>query len=338
MAKTKILFFAIFLTVICLSVNVNFVYAYTIENLNIQNQGDIVVGPGKTEVLMSPGDNYTKEMLITNRSGVEKIIDISIEDFQGTNDPNETLQFLGDKKGPYSLKDYVKPEITHINLKNGQRLRLPVVISIPATAAPGGLYGAAMVSASNLEEASGTVADNSAASRVKVITRIASLFFVRIKGDVINEGSLKDFKTEKSFYEAGPVNFQILFENKGSVYLSPYGSIEIKNILGQKIDERQVDPWFVLPGSTRERIIKWNSNFLFGRYSATLIMNRGYNDIIDSKTFAFWVIPWKIISIILIGLILIIWFFVWILSHIQWRKDKIIPPPPPVPESHEQKI
>jgi hypothetical protein len=337
MKNFKFLFFLIILAGFSLFFNVDFVSAYTIENLNIQNQGDIVVGPGKTEVLMSPGDTYTKEMLITNRSGLEKIIDISVEDFQGTNDPNETLQFLGDKKGPYSLKDFVKPEITHINLKNGQRLRLPVVISIPASAAPGGLYGAAMVSASNIEEADASVQDNSAASKVRVITRIASLFFVRIKGDVFNEGSLKDFRTEKTFYESGPVNFQILSENKGSVYLSPYGTIEIKNILGQKIDERQVDPWFVLPGSTRERIIKWNSDFLFGRYTAKLTMNRGYNDIIDEKTLAFWVIPWKIISIILIGLILIIWFFVWILSHIQWKKDKTIPPPP-VPESPEQKI
>jgi hypothetical protein len=322
MKNSKILFFSTLLITAYTFVGVNFASAYTVEKLNIQNEGDIVVGPGKTEILLSPGENYVKEMLITNRSGVKKIIDISIEDFQGTNDPNETIQFLGDRAGPYSLKDYVNPELSHIILENGQRLRLPVTISVPATAAPGGLYGAVMVSASNIEEENAQVQNNTAASKVKVITRIASLFFVRVKGDVIENGSLKSFITGKGFYESGPVTFQITSENNGSVYLSPYGMIEIKNVLGQKISEREVDPWFVLPGAVRQRDLLWNSNFLFGRYTATLLMNRGYQDIVDSKSFSFWVIPWKIISIILIGIILVIWFFIWVASHFELKRPK----------------
>ena len=341
------LFFLIGLMACIFVVQTQTVSAYTIEKLNFSNEGDIVIGPGKTEVLLSPGETFNQEIIVSNRSGAQKIIDISVEDFQGTKNPDETVQFLGSQKGPYSLKDYVKPEINQITLNFGERLRLPVVISIPETATPGGLYGAVMISASNIAEADSNVTQNATAGKVKIITRVASLFFVRVKGDVINDGSLKDFKTAKNLYESGPITFQILSENNGSVYLSPYGAIEVKNMLGQKIDERQIDPWFVMPNAIRERDVLWNSDYLFGRYTATLLINRGYDDIIDTKTISFWVIPWKILSIILIGLILVIWFFVWVASHIQWKgkpsnpapqqnfNPPAAPPPPVLPKNPE---
>jgi len=319
MKKLQFSFFTLLL-IACFIFSIPKASAYTIEKLNFSNEGDIVVGPGKTELSLSPGETSNKEIIVSNRSGSQKIINISVEDFQGTNDPNQAVQFLGDKVGPYSLKDYVKPEITQIILNFGERLRLPVSIAIPKTATPGGLYGAVMISASNIDEGNASVKNDEAAGKVKIITRVASLFFIRVKGDVINNGNLSDFKTAKSFYESGPVSFQIMSQNKGSVYLSPYGAIEVKNILGQKIDEREVDPWFVMPGTTRERDISWNNDFLFGRYTATILLNRGYSDIIDQKSISFWVIPWRLLSIVLIGLILVIWLFIWIFSHIEWKK------------------
>jgi hypothetical protein len=54
-------------------------------------------------------------------------------------------------------------------------------------------------------------------------------------------------------------------------------------------------------------------------------------DAVDTKSIDFWVIPWKIVTIGLIILILIIWFLVWISSHIQWKKEKQASPPPPPP-------
>lgn len=316
--------------------------AYIIEELNFSNEGDIVVGPGKTEVLLDPGSEYTKEIIVSNRSGENKIIDISVEDFQGSSSQDSTIKFLGKDNGPYSLKDYVKPEINQIILSHGQRLRLPVLISIPETVAPGGLYGAVMVSASNVEEKVEQEPEV-ATGKLKVITRVASLFFVRIKGDIFYEGRLQSFGTDKNFYEKGPVSFKIILENTGSVHFSPYGIIDIKNILGNNVGRIEIDPWFVMPNSIRTREIKWNSNFLFGRYTASLTLNKGYENTLDVVNFSFWIIPWKIISIILIALILIVWLFIWITSHFELKKKKSdnfsapknppasSPPMPPMP-------
>jgi len=303
--------------------------AYIVEDLNFQDTGDIVLGPGKTELLMDKGDEYTKELLISNRSGQKKLFQITVEDFRGSRGDDQTVQFMGDQKGPYSLKDYVLPEITEIVLNHGQRLRLPVRVDIPETAEPGGLYGAVLVSAINIEGEGPEVTGEKAAGSTKVITRLASLFFVRIKGDVLEDSYMKDFKASQRFYEYGPISLAMLYENNGSVYESPYGTIEIKNMLGKTVDEIQVDPWFVMPDSLRTRELKWERGMLFGRYTAVAMMNRGYQNIIDTKYYSFWVIPWKIVLAGLMGIALVIWFFVWIIGHFEIKRKK--PSLPSVP-------
>lgn len=304
--------------------------AYIVEDLNFQNTGDIVVGPGKTELWMDKGDKYTKELLISNRSGQKKLFQIKVEDFRGSRGEDQTVQFMGDEIGPFSLKDYVRPEITEIILSHGQRLRLPVQIDVPETAEPGGMYGAVLVSAINIDDDALDLDKDKAAGSMKVVTRLASLFFVRIKGDVLENSYMKDFKTNKRFYESGPISFTMLYENNGSVHESPYGVIEIKNMLGRKIDEIQVDPWFVMPDSLRTRELKWERGLLFGKYTAVASVNRGYQNIIDKKSYDFWVVPWKILGAGIVITVLLIWLFIWIIGHFEIKKRNTLPPVAPL--------
>lgn len=320
----KKLYFSVFLIVssVALLFGADFARAYVVEDLHLPNNGNIIVGPGKTELLLSPGDSYTVEVLVSNVSGMTKIIKFGAEDMTASKNPDEALEFLGPKRGPYSLRDYVIPEQYEVTLLTGQRLRMPVTVNIPQTAEPGGLYGALMIEAHNLPE-DNKVKTGSAAGQINLITRVASLMFIRVKGDVLEKGSMTGFKAAKGFYEKGPVSMLITSENSGNVYLSPHGTIEIKDIFGRTVDQREVDSWFVMPKSEREREIKWNSPLLFGKYTATLSMARGYEqlaDVIDVKSASFWVIPWKIMLAVLVGLVLVIWFFVWIASHLQWKR------------------
>lgn len=312
------------LMVLALGFFVSDALAYQIEDRNIPKpaegeRGDFVLGPGKTELWMDPGDKSFQNLHITNRLGKTMEFRIEIEDFIGTYDPEETVKLLGEERSPYSLKDYLKPEITEFILEHGQRINLPIEISIPEDMEPGGLYGAVLVSASSPSVGPGA-GEGEAQTQIKVITRLATLFFMRIKGDVLEEGFLKDFITPKNFYEKGPINFQVLFENTGNVHLSPYGLIEIKNLLGKKIDEIGLDAWFAMPDSLRLRETKWEKGLLFGRYTATAKINRGYQDIIDEKAIYFWVIPWKIIGAGFIILVIIVWLLKWIFSHFEIRR------------------
>ena len=295
--------------------------AYTKTKTDVAAQNDFVVEPGKTEVLLNPGESMVKNISITNR--VNRIVKfkLSAEDFIGTDNPKEPLVLLGDINSPYSLKDFIIPEIKEFSLEFGEKITIPVTVSVPSNAEPKGYYGALIVS-NNPEKLEG---ENSKETegKTRIISRIGSLFLLRISGEGIEEGNIEDFKIigpAQMFYSQRPSGFEIAYKNTGNVHLVPYGTITIKNIFGQVINTLPVDAYFVLPDSTRYREINWSDGFSVGRYTANLSLYRGYNNEFVEDKLAFWVIPWKILIPVFAGIILIVSFFYYILTRFELRK------------------
>lgn len=313
--------------------------AYGIENISdTPNAHDFVVGPGKTELRIDPGQTSLKNITVTNRYGKEMRFNIEIEDFTSGRNPSEGMSLMGEEKGPYSLKDYIKPEVMSFVLQQGDRANIPVSIAIPADATPGGLYGAIIVTTETTDplEKAQIEADQSK-SGIMIKSRIASLFFVRVNGSVVEDGLLTEFKTDKSFFTKGPVNFSFSYENKGSIYENPYGLIEIKNLYGTVVEQMSIQPFFVMPSFTREMTKTWDKGFSMGRYKATIQINRGYGDQIDTKTVTFWIMPWKVIASIVIGLFLLLVIIgairKWFKKNFQYTGGKKNDAPPAQPQA-----
>lgn len=279
---------------------------------------DFVVGPGKYQVELKPGESKVVNLIVSNRLGKEKAFQIQIEDFKGTRDPSRAVVLLEGDKGPYSLKDYLKIASTTFTIGHAERTTIPVTISIPSDAQPGGLYGSVVISTVTTGEEQVLQGENSAGVS-PVITRIGSLLFIRVAGNVKEDLVLKDFnlKNHSSILGAPPVDFQFLYENNGNIHENPMGRIHVKNIFGTEVANLEVEPWFVLPDSVRIRELSWNPSFLFGRYTATAEIKKGYGDLVDTQTIAFWVIPWKIILIAFIGIILIVTVLRWLASKVK---------------------
>ncbi len=289
---------------------------YTIEQLPEKTVfNDFVVGPGKVDVELSPGETRTFELTIANRLGTEKTFNITEEDFTGSKSTLQTIVLLGDDRGPYSLRDYVHVGATTIDIPHGSKARIPVTISIPADAQPGGLYGSVIVGTAT--KASNTLSSAGALPQSPIITRIGTLFFIRVKGPVIENGKLSQFMIDqnKSFLlDSSSITFDFLYQNDGNIHLDPYGTLSISNILGAPVTTVDVDPWFAMPNSLRLRQVVWTPPFLFGRYVAHASINRGYGSTTDEMTYAFWVFPWKVILGVIIALVIVIGFFRWIFS------------------------
>jgi hypothetical protein len=290
-----------------LLLGINGAYAYQIENLaNTPAANDYVVGPGKTELQLDPGTEAIKGITVTNRYGKDMSFKLEIEDFKGSDNPSEGLVLMGAEKGPYSLKDFIHPEIVNFTLKHGERITIPISINVPGDAQPGGLYGSVIVASEPVATDAG-YENGQARGSINVISRLASLFFVRVNGDVKEGGALQDFYSGKKVYQNPSLTFKYLFNNSGSVYLNTYGLVKIYNFLGTQIDEVPVQPSFVMPDSSRLRELSLNRGFMMGMYKAVLSLNRGYGDKVDEKTAYFWVLPWKIVGVIILGLAILLW-------------------------------
>ncbi len=257
--------------------------------------GDFVVGPGKADVTIAPGETKTFQMTVTNRTGERRMFNFTVEDATGSTDPSTSIVLLGDDRGPYSMKDYVKLPAMHFELDHNQRARIPVTITIPKDAEPGGRYGSVLVDTVAIKAEPG---DNiGTVPQSAIVARIGTLFFITIPGATEKEGKMTNFGTvpPKMFYQSSPINFGVLHENTGSIHIAPYGEIRIHNMLGEEVGSVELEPWFVLPQSNRLREVTWNREFLFGRYTATANINRSYDDVVDSMSYSFWVLPWKLL-------------------------------------------
>ena len=158
------------------------------------------------------------------------------------------------------------------------------------------------------------------------------------------EVQVTSFASDKRLYEYLPATFSVTVKNTGNTYLPPVGDIYISRSsdFTNSIDTVPVNSYGgnVLPDTSRvftqkwtdgfpafvpksvdgqdisnkqgqpEEVLRWNfanaDKFRFGKYYAKLVLiyNNGDRDIPINAEISFWVIPWKILSIALVILIL----------------------------------
>jgi len=255
--------------------------------------GDYVVGPGRTEVVVRAGESVTRNITVANRIADGRVFQLEVEDMVGSvDDVTKALVLLGAEEGPYSVKDFISFPADIFTLDLNTRATIPVTITIPPNTEPGGYYGAVLVSTADPSQV-----DEGQVAKSPIVARIGSLFFITVPGEIETAGNLKDFsfKNNKFIYASGPIDLGVVFENTGSIHLNPYGELRVTNIFGREVGYVELDPWFVLPKSLRLREITWHRDFLFGRYTFSLAVNRGYDDLVDEATVVAWVIPWSVV-------------------------------------------
>lgn len=269
--------------------------------------GDFVVGPGRSEITAKPGETVYVEISVTNRISSDREFFLEVEDIVGAQDGSSMIALGAGEKSPRGLVDFITFPETFLDLDLGERARIPVAINVPDNASPGGYFGAVLVS--TVRKASG---GEGFAPRSPIIARVASLIFLTVEGEVVKSGEVISLDTVNDsqnwglWYEKGPIDFGILYENTGTIHLNPYGEISITNILGEEVGFLQLEPWFVLPDALRLREFSWDREFLFGPYQVEARINRGYNDEVDIITTSFWVLPWRLVGSVFLGLFVII--------------------------------
>ncbi len=280
---------------------------------------DFVVGPGRFEVELAPGESRTVELIVSNRLGVGRIFSFNVEDMQAAEATDGSVVFLGERVGPYTLKDFISVPYERFYLEHGTRARIPVTISLPADAEPGGRYGSLLTSVASEQDAPGGPGTQAGTA---IISRIGTLFFITTPGVMNRQSELSNFTTlnDQKIFGSGPITFLIESENYGSVHTTPSGVLSIRNMVGEEVGNFEIPTWFVLPQAVRTRQVDWDRELLVGRYTATVQVNRGYDDIVDEMSFSFWVIPWKLLLMVFAGLFIFFFILRFFFSRFEFKR------------------
>jgi hypothetical protein len=256
---------------------------------------------------VDPGQTVKRQIFLRDVSSSELIVTGEANDFTAAGEDGTPKILLGDEaeNNPYSLKDWIAAPAT-LRLIPKEVKTMNITINVPENASPGGHYGLIRFTATppNLKD-----------SGVALSTSLGALVLVTVKGDVAEKLAIKDFYVNKngkkgSLFESTPLNFVQRLENTGNIHEQPSGLVTITDMFGKKVATLGINqpPRNILPQSIRkldqnlDKSVIGNKK-LFGRYKAELSVTYGVNKTTVKDTITFWVIPYRLIAILILVLI-----------------------------------
>lgn len=282
-----------------------------------QSSVSLSVSPTIFEMTANPSQRWESNLRIINNNPFELTVYAEINNFRPLGEEG-AAQFLpvDDTTTPGStLAEWITVPSTAIVIPPEQTAQIPIVIELPADVPPGGHYAAILV---------GTrpPADRENASQVATAQMVSSLIFLRVTGDIIEEGSIRSFRTTQSIVETPKVDFELRFQNDGNVHLRPEGQITIFNMWGQERGRVPINQKTLFGNVMRESIRSFNFSWEgewspvdIGRYraEATLAYGEDARKFTYSET-SFWLIPWRALLGIILVLSVIAVLLAWLVK------------------------
>lgn len=254
----------------------------------------LAVTPPTFEINGNPGDTIKNTVKLENMHPYAVEIAVDRRNFTAVGE--EGAVGLTEEDTSFSLASWIEVTPTSVTIPPKTAQYFTFNIKVPLNAEPGGHFGSLIFRTIPTEKLDG--------SGASLAQEIGSLVLLRIAGETVEQANIESFKTIKSIFEQGPVNFEIRLKNQGNVHTKPSGTIVITNMLGSQVASITVEPKNVLPGATRKLDAVWDTKWRLGRYSAT------YTAVLSdqttrSATTVFTIIPYRLIIVILVVLILI---------------------------------
>lgn len=273
------------------------------------------VTPTLFEMSAQPFQTWESSVKVINNNATPLTIYADVVNFepQGESGHGKFLPVFENFTEGATLAEWITVPEESFVIPAESSVAVPLTVRVPEDAAPGGHFAAILI---------GTKPPNDDQPfQITTSQIVTSLFFVRIEGDVVENGIVRTFTSSDSFVATPDLTFEVRFENKGNVHLQPQGEIVITNMWGK---ERGVIPinqqthfGNVLPESIRKFEFAWKGEQSFtdiGRYTASLTLGYGQ----DSRKFVtksthFWIVPVAQVLTVLGTVFGIILFFTFVI-------------------------
>jgi hypothetical protein len=281
----------------------------------------VTLTPPLYQLTIGPGENWTSSLKIVNNNSYPVTYYAQVVDMEARGESGESK--LTPLIGPQDpdlestqLARWVKLGSNTITVKPGTSGTLNFTVNVPRNAEPGGHYAAILVGTQPL-------AATSSGSYMNISSFVSSLLFVRIKGDVVESGRIREFSSNKDLYQEPNAEFVIRFENTGNTHVKPEGDVTIYNMWGKErgkvVINQDANFGSVLPKTIRRFEFSWEGEqnvFDIGRYSAVITLAYGQDEKknISAVTY-FWVVPIVPVSIALGTIITFFMLLAWFIRR-----------------------
>lgn len=284
-----------------------------------QSTSTLTAIPPKVQLTGAPGENLQETIKVRNDSEQEIVINSISKDFIVKDDKGTPIPVEEEVATRWSLSSWMQISPDKALMKPGDTQPVNVLIQIPQDATPGGHYAMILHS----PDYSATMGQTGS----KLSQNVGTLVYLTVEGDITENAEITRFETDKKMAEYGPINLTTEIENLSDVHIRPKGSIKVYNMLKQKVTDLNLEEVNIFPFQSRVLENEFPGKWRLGRYQAVLTTQYGSTNKTLQAMVYFWIIPWKLITLILAVILTIIILLVT-------RKKKLDKPtsPPPVEE------
>ncbi len=265
-------------------------------------------------ISLSPGEKKQVQVKVRNGSGESVVLESKAVDFTIAADGATPVAL--DTLAPdnrWSLASWLTLAPAQHKLGNEEVATINVLIEVPKDALPGGHY--AMIYHRPVNAASVDVSGSG------VSQRVGTLLYVMVKGPINEEAYINRFDWPK-FLENGPVNFSLNIDNQSDVHINAKPVLKVYNLFGKQIANIEIEGKNIFPKSERAFSGTWNKVWGLGYYKAVVETIYGSQGKVMTATASLFLIPVKIILLILIVTLIAAILFL----SIKKRKGSNLPP------------
>lgn len=279
----------------------------------------LTVAPARQELLVDPGEQTAVVLKFLNQgdvpvAGLLKVADFIVEDKEGSPTFIEDQTTLSPR---FAAASWVELPYEQIAIAPKDKVVVQAKINVPQSAQAGGRYFAIFFEPGGTPSQGVGVATE---AETPVTIRLAGLVYLRVSGP-IEESAYVTQLTAPRFLEYGPIKVTTEINNKGNYHIRPKGTISLTSVFGKKIDEELLLEQNIFPESSRLLENNLGGKWLFGKYKIELTATYGETGKILSAVVFTWIIPWKLISIIVVALIVVI-LLISLLHHRLHHREK----------------
>jgi hypothetical protein len=291
-----------------------------------------------------PGETISTDLRIKNGGTRTETLSVSLLKFSANNDQGQPK--LAEREEGDTYFDWVSFSEKTFKAEPNEWKTIKMTIKIPSSAALGYYY------APVFQRANAELSDDS----TSIEGGAATLVLLEVESkEARRDMNIVAFNTKRKTYEFLPASFTVKLHNNGNIHGMPAGTIFINKgeelIATINVNNTRGN---ILPNSDREFTVEWKDGFplfeprmkdgkivngkdgeaetdlkwrlensaklRYGKYTASLLMvyDDGQRDVPLEATLTFWVIPWRIVAVILL-IVAVIGFGLFTIVRRIWR-------------------
>ncbi|MGH7246349.1 MAG: hypothetical protein ACREGI_05470 [Candidatus Levyibacteriota bacterium] len=263
---------------------------------------DISLGvyPPILQIQATPPANILSPITVQNLSDTTVDVDILVKPFTQSADNTGAVQYLPDNQGFPGEDPFINEKMdifdgTHavdeLTLAPKQEKKLVFHIDLPKDEPASDYYFSILFISKDIYNGQSTISSLAGGIAINVLLSVGPT-------DKTN-GYITDFSAPL-YIQKGPIPFHVSVENTSKHFITPQGTITIKNMFGQTIGQINLLPVNILSGTDRfipddksndSKNAIWPEKFLFGPYAATLTIALSSEGPLFKQTVYFLALP-----------------------------------------------